>query len=271
MNVHLEKRDLTPEEERAYREFMRQWDMIASDIQDEFVRKVRNGKVDLEDPSDIRAKISQVTGNYVNDIEVLFSETGEQAAVAGRQISARRHELDIAFDIVPDRTLEQLQDWAVDMSNEIAESMADDVTAFLDSAVDEGLSVPDIADQLNDDFFDGRVRDWKAEQLARDNTIAPSNAGAHSAHREAEGVVAEEWLATSDDRTRETHEEASGQVVPVDGEFIVGGFEAEHPGDPSLPVGEFTQCRCTVVPVFADDLTEEQLEAINNGERFWRS
>lgn len=268
MNL-TKQRDLTPEEERAYREFLRQWDDLVADIQDDIVRQVRNNDVDLDELSELRAEISNNLGNYTEDIQVLFREHTEGAAVAGRRVAARRHQLDVAFDVVPEETLDELYDWAVDLSHEVTENMADDMAQYLRSAYEEGLSIPDIANDLNDEFFDQRLRDWKAEQLARDNTIAPSNAGAHTAHQEAEGVVAEQWVATGDDRTRETHADAHGQVVAVDNTFVVGGYEAEHPGDTSLPVGEFTHCRCTVVPVFADELTEDQLEAIQSGERLW--
>lgn len=267
--IHLEKRGMTAEEERAYREFLRQWDDVASNIQDDVVSEVRHANIDLDDTSTLRAQVSRIVGNFTNDIEILFREQAENAAEAGRQVAARRHQLDIAFDIIPENTLEELNDWAIDLSRHVTDNIADDVASYIRSAHDEGLSIPDVANDLNDEFFDGRLRDWRAEQLARDNTIAPSNRGSHSAHLEADSVVGEEWLATSDDRTRDTHDEADGQVVAVDNTFIVGGFEAEHPGDPSLPVGEFTQCRCTVVPVFADDLTEDQLTEIMDGERIW--
>jgi hypothetical protein len=54
-----------------------------------------------------------------------------------------------------------------------------------------------------------------------------------------------EWLATPDPRTRPTHVAADGQRVPLNDKFIVGGHEADHPGDIFLPPEERFNCRCT--------------------------
>jgi len=56
------------------------------------------------------------------------------------------------------------------------------------------------------------------------------------------------WFATGDDRTRDVHLAAHGQVVDVDEPFIVGGEEARFPGDPLLSPGNRINCRCRVIP-----------------------
>ena len=56
------------------------------------------------------------------------------------------------------------------------------------------------------------------------------------------------WLATGDARTRDSHIDAHGQVVPADGFFMVGGAEAQYPLDPGLPMRERINCRCVSVP-----------------------
>lgn len=86
------------------------------------------------------------------------------------------------------------------------------------------------------------------------NTIGALNAGRFDAFR----AVAEEdpdleleriWLATDDNRTRRTHDEADGQRVPINAPFIVGGAELLFPGDPSGPPQEIIQCRCVALLV----------------------
>jgi hypothetical protein len=260
---------LPPEVERAVRDFIDNWEGTVDPVADDLVEAVRSETIDLGTTQSIRADIKQRLGNFTQDFEVLFREHTENAVQAGRAVAGRRFSLDVSFDRVPRRTLRQLDDWPATLSETVSDTLADDVSSYLRGAHEEGLSVDKIADQFQDEFVDGRIKNWKAEQLARDTTIPPSNAGSHSAFQDADSVVGEEWLATGDSRTRDTHLEADGQVTAVDTPFLVGGHTARYPGDPRLPIEESTQCRCTTVPVFADELSDGQLATIRAGGRVW--
>lgn len=63
----------------------------------------------------------------------------------------------------------------------------------------------------------------------------------------AEGVATKVWMATSDTRTRPTHSAADNQEVKLSKPFIVGGAHLQFPGDPSGPVTEVANCRCTLI------------------------
>lgn len=249
--------------------FMRAWRDTLDPLREDLVSAVRAGEIDPTRPGALQAAVEARIGNYANEIEVTFREGAEEGAQAGRSVAARRYPIDINFDRVPERTMQELESWVTTLSDEVPSTMGDEITRFLQGAQEEGLSVDEIARSLNDDMFDGRLQGWKAKQLARDNTIGPSNAGHHSAFEDAESVIAEEWLATSDDRTRDTHGDADGQVVPVDGTFLVGGYEARYPGDQRLPVEEATHCRCTVVARFPDEFTASERERLAAGERLY--
>lgn len=86
----------------------------------------------------------------------------------------------------------------------------------------------------------------RAMLIARTESTSLHGYAANRALAE-EGWQAKKWMATHDARTRPEHAEADGQTVPVDGEFIVGGFTLAYPGDPSAPVGMIANCRCTMV------------------------
>lgn len=264
----LTKQDFSPEEERVYREFLREWTDTTEPIAESLEAAVRSGQVDLSSLSAIRATVSGELGRYTGDIETVFTEQAKDAAVAGRTLAARRHQLDINFDQLPERTIAELESWTTTASEEVAGTLEDEITNYLRGAREEGLDIETVADEFQSEFVEGRLQDSKAEQLARDVTVQPSNAGQHSAHVDS-GAIAERWVTNIDGRERDTHAEADGQVVAVEGTFLVGGYEAEYPGDPTLPVEEFTQCRCTAVPVFADELTTSQIEAIEAGERIY--
>lgn len=96
------------------------------------------------------------------------------------------------------------------------------------------------------------VAPGRAETYARTDLVALSNGGSLMA-AQIVGVAAKTWLATEDERTRETHAQADGQTVGLDQMFDVGGEQASYPGDPGLSDEESYNCRCTIT--FSDDLT----------------
>ena len=76
--------------------------------------------------------------------------------------------------------------------------------------------------------------------------VGAMNAAQNIAATDA-GALKKRWLATDDERTRPTHREAEGQVVGIDEKFDVGDGELLFPGDVTGPVGEWINCRCTML------------------------
>ena len=57
-----------------------------------------------------------------------------------------------------------------------------------------------------------------------------------------------EWNAILDNRTRESHRLADGQVVDIDEDFIVDGEPLMYPGDDSrASIKNTINCRCTAM------------------------
>lgn len=57
-----------------------------------------------------------------------------------------------------------------------------------------------------------------------------------------------EWIASFDDRTRDTHADADGQIVMQADPFLVGGEQLQYPGDPAGSSTNVINCRCSVAP-----------------------
>lgn len=107
----------------------------------------------------------------------------------------------------------------------------------------------------------------RAQLIARTESTSLHGYSANNALA-AEGFSHKQWMATHDTRTRDSHREADGQTVPVDAEFIVGGFAMQFPGDPSAPVGEIANCRCTMIGADREDDQDQegpQTQAGNSG------
>lgn len=102
---------------------------------------------------------------------------------------------------------------------------------------------------LDDDASTWRRR---ATLIARTETTGAWNAGNLQAGL-VEGQQVKMWLALSDDRTRDTHLEAAGQCVPIDGTFRVGDADMLAPGVAG-PVEEVANCRCQLL--FAESCDE---------------
>lgn len=60
-----------------------------------------------------------------------------------------------------------------------------------------------------------------------------------------DAISTKEWVATHDSHTRPTHWAADGQVVALDGKFVVGDALLDFPGDPFGEPSEIINCRCT--------------------------
>lgn len=87
---------------------------------------------------------------------------------------------------------------------------------------------------------------YRGQMIARTETHGAANFGATEAARETGLPLRKEWIAAQDERTRESHVEADGQIVGQDETFDVGGSSLQYPGDPSGPAEEVINCRCAI-------------------------
>lgn len=55
----------------------------------------------------------------------------------------------------------------------------------------------------------------------------------------------QQWVTMGDDRVRKSHADAAGQTVRTGEQFSVGNARLSYPGDPTGPIEEVANCRCT--------------------------
>jgi SPP1 gp7 family putative phage head morphogenesis protein len=126
------------------------------------------------------------------------------------------------------------------------------IAASLQEGIDAGEGRGKLSNRIldaTDDVYDEMDRN-RANTIARTESAATVNEGQFLTYR-ADGVEKKEWLATQDDRTRDSHAEADGQIVGIDESFKVGGDEMDAPGTGS-DAGENCNCRCTILPVIPE-------------------
>ena len=89
-----------------------------------------------------------------------------------------------------------------------------------------------------------------AIRSARTIVTGAENKGRMDSYKraEADGIILEkEWIATSDSRTRDWHEELDGVTIPIDEPFENAIGKIMFPGDPSADGANVYNCRCTLV------------------------
>lgn len=132
---------------------------------------------------------------------------------------------------------------------EILQTTLDALRKVLSEAVETGMSIDRIAEaiaRLYDEF-----KGTRSETIARTETANAVNTGKHEAAvesaRRLDLVLKKRWVATLDDRTRESHAAANGSTRPLSEPFeMSSGATLKHPGDPNGPASEVIRCRCTL-------------------------
>ena len=142
--------------------------------------------------------------------------------------------------------------WILQRSLTLAKSINMTTMDAIRKALAEGFAEGESIQQLTkriEGYFTENAK-TRAETISRTEVLAASNQGAVNRY-EKEGIQKKEWFAALDERTRETHLEANGQIVGIHDNFKVGGDYMPAPGQGSDP-SENINCRCTVLPVIPD-------------------
>lgn len=122
---------------------------------------------------------------------------------------------------------------------------------------DEGVAVIAREIRQKGQPFDSLNR-YRSATIARTET---HNAASFANDRVARSLnipdMQKRWTATNDPRTRATHVQASGQTVPMDEDFTVGGRAMGYAGDPRGGASNVINCRCVIVYVSPEDVVTD--------------
>ena len=120
-------------------------------------------------------------------------------------------------------------------------------------AVGQNRPLTDLEKRRLLDMYHNNVMLYRGRAIARTETQGAQNAAQLEAVEQMidkgalrRELVRKRWRAGIDERTRETHIAANGQIVGIDQDFVVGGARGPVPGAQVLPAGERINCRCYV-------------------------
>jgi hypothetical protein len=115
----------------------------------------------------------------------------------------------------------------------------------------EGASVQAISKLIREQSIS--LSRTRAITIARTETHNAASFASQAAARSTGLRLEKEWLAASDDRTRDGHAEADGQRQPMNEPYLVPGFDGTpsarmmRPGDRGAPGGQVINCRCAEI------------------------
>lgn len=191
-------------------------------------------------------KVNQTAASYINDqLPAVYTRNYNQV-VAGINGQIRGY----SFELVDSATVRRL---ATDDKTLLPYKYIDGVkdvrwnTGKVNSEILQGIlqgdSIPNLAKRLSNVTEMNRT---SAIRNARTACTSAENKGRMDMMEDAEekGVhVQKKWIATHDDRTRESHLLLDGSTIDQDEEFDNGLM---YPGDPNGEPEEVYNCRCTL-------------------------
>ena len=170
-------------------------------------------------------------------------------------------DLDIPTEY-PDWLREAAQDFVLrsfrmDYWQRINQTTRDDILGTLWRAIEDGLSIRDIATRIMEQHGAQYSRS-RATNVARTEMTASMSAGhvesIRRAYEDIPGIEpAKEWLSILGTTTRPEHADADGQQVPLDEDFTVGGEACQHPGDARLSPAMRCNCACAIISAFVGE------------------
>jgi hypothetical protein len=140
----------------------------------------------------------------------------------------------------------------LEFTQDITETMKDDILRILSKAIEEGMGVDEIAKRLSEIG----LPEARARVITRTEIIRAANVGHSIAARDTPYEVDKQWIAANDHRTRHSHVLANGLTVSENDTFAVPIFEREiqvgtddmqFPGDPTAHPSNTINCRCRAI------------------------
>ena len=118
----------------------------------------------------------------------------------------------------------------------------DNINQILTDGYKSGVGINEVSRQITERF--DQLRTWEATRIARTEIHTAQNMGVMNSY-ESLGVEYTQWIAASDDRTRESHVEIDREIIPIGSTYSNG---LQYPGDTSGPIEEWINCRCSNAP-----------------------
>ena len=116
------------------------------------------------------------------------------------------------------------------------------IKTLLTEGYQSGKGINYVANLLTKRF--DQLTTWESKRIARTEIHNSHNTAVMDTYQEI-GVEYTMWISADDDRTRESHLEINGEIIPIGNEYSNG---LKFPGDTDGPIEEWINCRCSNAP-----------------------
>lgn len=117
-----------------------------------------------------------------------------------------------------------------------------DINKILSDGYASGAGIKKVASDIEKRF--NQLKTWESRRIARTEIHNAHEMGAMNTYYEM-GVEYTQWSAAHDPRTRTSHRELDGEIIPLGGTYSNG---CQYPGDTKGPLKEWINCRCGNLP-----------------------
>ena len=200
--------------------------------------------------------IKQIT----DDQESLIRRVLKESLTAGEnpRVAARKFKNAIGLTDNQQQAVENYRDALESGSRDALDRVLRDkrFDRTVESAIDENRILGSAQIERMVGRYSEKMLAYRAETIARTETMRAVSQGRHLSWIQAieqlgadQDEVTRTWLATDDDRVRDSHLDMDDQeVIGIDTPFISGdGNELLYPGDWGAPPEDSINCRCSVV------------------------
>ncbi|WP_435252218.1 phage portal protein [Streptomyces tendae] len=153
-----------------------------------------------------------------------------------------------SFDLDEPDVAQALRDRVDELAGQVTATTEQVLRAqLLAAGVAEGEAIPELRARLQRVF--ANLSDYRATMIARTETVGGYNQASFLAALDA-GATRKTWLATADQRTRETHRQENGRSAAMNKRFTI--TKSRWPADPSAPAAQSINCRCALTFEFEE-------------------
>lgn len=159
----------------------------------------------------------------------------------------------MSFDLLNEGAPDKILARANQLAGQVTDTTYSAIQDTLAEGASLGESIPDLAARVSA-VFDVASKS-RATTIARTevNSAYSASTAEFAALLPDDVAQGQEWIATLDQRCRDSHAEADGQAVAIGDAFSVGGEALMYPGDPAGDPSNVINCRCAIAIMTPDE------------------
>jgi uncharacterized protein with gpF-like domain len=237
-------------------------DKLAGQFRGRLERELKSAMRDMVDRWEATHHVEMPRG-FVDRVGAVYVQMASAAieAFGGRILQQGKH-AGLVLERKEDfsqtmrrRALQYIQQESVRRRiQQVTETTRRQIVGAVDRGYREGSTLPEVAASIRGVI--PSIARFRADTIARTETHGAANFGSNEAAKLTGLPLRREWLAAEDERTRDTHKEADGQIVGQDEAFSVGDSLLMYPGDPAGDPEEVVNCRCTLGYIVDDGIDD---------------